>query len=133
LENPILTEDMNASRSMLGPHRIRPGHFKGFSHEERMKFYQENEQVIQEKARIKEAIAAQDREWALEQARVQAMVERAEAEEQMKMKALKEEQIAELAQQRREELKKKEISRKERFGQIEQAQGYYSGFGKSGR
>jgi len=132
MDHPMLTEDMGVSRSMLGPNRIRPCHFKGFSHEERMKFYKENEQILLEKQRMKETQKKLDQDWDLEQERVRNMVERAEVEEKIRQKMMRDQQMAELAQQRREEAAKKEMSNRERFGHIDQ-QGIYGGFGKSAR
>jgi len=131
LNDPVLTEDMSVARSALGDNRVRPERFKGFSSEERMRFYQENEQMIQEKQARKQMERQLDLQYDAEQDRIRCMVEVAEQEEMLRQKDIVSKQMAELALQKRENDQRKEMSRKERFGKIDE--GLYSGFGQSGR
>mmetsp|Transcript_29710 Transcript_29710/g.51271 ORF Transcript_29710/g.51271 Transcript_29710/m.51271 type:complete len:373 (-) Transcript_29710:1610-2728(-) len=133
MQNPMLTEDQSVGRSMLGEHRVRPDAFKGFTHAERLRFYQENEELVREKQRAKAQQAALDRAWDAEQERVRCLVEGAEAGERAAARALRAQGLEELAEQRREAARRKELEKQQRYGDIDHSQGIYSGFGRSAR
>merc|ERR1711998_658784 len=124
MNDPFLCED--TSVALAGNGRIRRDHFKGFSKDQTMTFYQENEKMIQAKQAAK---GAEDLEWAAHQAHVRQMMD---TEDAALKSQLQERNVAHhklLVDQMREEQKKE--NENERFGKLEDA--FFENFGTSHR
>eukprot|EP00618_Florenciella_parvula_P032823 CAMPEP_0119506716 /NCGR_PEP_ID=MMETSP1344-20130328/26838_1 /TAXON_ID=236787 /ORGANISM="Florenciella parvula, Strain CCMP2471" /LENGTH=361 /DNA_ID=CAMNT_0007543281 /DNA_START=66 /DNA_END=1151 /DNA_ORIENTATION=+ len=126
MNDPFLCEDTSVALAADG--RIRRDHFKGFSKDQTMRFYQENEHMIAAKVG---AGSQEDLEWSAHQQHVRNIldVEDAQLKAQARDTNLAHRQVIE--EQMAVERIRKAQTREERFGKLEDS--FYESFGCSHR
>lgn len=110
---------------------IRKDMFKGFTEEQRRKFYQENVDIIRAKKELKENTQNEDYMWLLQQQMSQRAMEEIEYDNKLIADARKQQQLAFLREQIEEQNKNKETWKKMKNGSIEP--GFFNNFGSSCR
>jgi hypothetical protein len=127
VNNPFLCEDTAQSYNVEG--RVRRDMFKGFSKEQILQFYLENEQMVDAKKRA----AQEDKEadWKSHLNQINKMIDHADAEQKADIKEVTAEHRRQLKQQAIEQEARKLSSKSNRFGTVDS--GFFDGFGSSYR
>ena len=125
--DPFLCEDTSSSYNVEG--RIRRDMFKGFSKEQILQFYVENEQMVD--AKKQSAQEDKDADWKAHLGYINKMIDHADAEQKADIKEVTAEHRRQLKQQAVEQEARKAASKNERFGTVDN--GFFDGFGSSYR
>jgi len=125
MNSPFLCED--TSNSLTPEGRIVKDRYKGLNREQIREMYRQNADFIRQKA----AAGEDDREWRMQQMRLEAALTQSEVEQNSLLQSVKAEQreFLQMQMQEHEEKKKKEMA--DKFGAVDNR--FFSGFGVSWR
>eukprot|EP00619_Florenciella_sp_RCC1007_P011720 CAMPEP_0205920698 /NCGR_PEP_ID=MMETSP1325-20131115/11607_1 /ASSEMBLY_ACC=CAM_ASM_000708 /TAXON_ID=236786 /ORGANISM="Florenciella sp., Strain RCC1007" /LENGTH=361 /DNA_ID=CAMNT_0053288411 /DNA_START=20 /DNA_END=1105 /DNA_ORIENTATION=+ len=126
MNDPFLCEDTSVALAADG--RIRRDHFKGFSKDQTMTFYQENEKMIAAKAG---AGSQEDLEWSAHQQHVRNILDVEDAQLKAQARDINLAHRKMLEEQMQSERARKQEAAAERFGKLDDS--FYENFGCSHR
>lgn len=126
-----LCEDTATAHSMLGSHRYRPDHFKGFAREQVSKILASNDGLIDDKRRTKRDMRETLADYDDSQAALLKLAFDEEETYQYEVKLAADALQTELLAQRDVERERLRKMKEDRFGHI--GPGYMDGFGTSSR
>jgi len=126
MNSAFLCEDTSGGLTPEG--RIVKDRYKGLTREQIREMYRQNEQLITQK---KASNGEDDREWRMQQIRLEAVLAQSEVEQNSLLQSVKAEQRDYLQKQIAEHEEKKRREREEKFGAVENE--FFNGFGTSWR
>lgn len=107
--------------------------FKGFTEAQIKQIMKENDEALQQKRQQQEYEKKLEKDWSAQSAMLHNILENNHEEEERLKKEEAQKRVEFLRQQAQEQVLRNHMRNKDKFGNIDQENGYYSNFGKSCR